>query len=676
VVPEDLLRFVHVSDARVSPDGRRIAFVRKHAGEKNEYVTNIWMVDVAGGEPRQFTAGGKDTHPRWSCSGDRIAFIGAREKHRPQVFVMGAGGGEAVALTSFPEGSIGTFKWSPDGRTLAVSFREQDPDWTEDARKKRKEQGLSDPPRVIEDVWYRLDGDGYFNGQRYRLYVVDASTGTHREVFGRDALGTFSFDYSPDSSKLVVATNRDPRALFKDWSDELLIVDAATGRTSKVPGLPRGPKAAVAWSPAGDLIAWAGRGGDTGDDAYSTENLELWVCDPGGHDARSLTGGEDYCLLAVTLTDIAEAGFGPRFCWGPDGKRLFMQIGWHGECHVASVAARGGRVAFHTSGEAVHQLGNVCADGTTIAMTRATPSSLDEVCAARLSGEGLEVSSLSSFNSKLLAGRRLAAVESHEVTAADGTAVQTWVMKPPGFSRSKRYPAVLEVHGGPHAQYGVGFFHEFQVLASAGYVVVFSNPRGSKGYGRDHCAAIRGRWGGPDWTDLQAVIGFMKALPYVDAARLGVMGGSYGGYLTNWAIGHCGDFAAAITDRCVSNLLSMAGTSDYPDRPDHYWEGNAWDRPEARWEQSPIRYFGNVRTPTLIIHSEGDLRCNVEQAEQVFTTLQALGVPTRFVRYPASTSHGLSRGGPADLRIHRLNQILSWWGQHLRGGVPATEERS
>jgi dipeptidyl aminopeptidase/acylaminoacyl peptidase len=154
------------------------------------------------------------------------------------------------------------------------------------------------------------------------------------------------------------------------------------------------------------------------------------------------------------------------------------------------------------------------------------------------------------------------------------------------------------------------------------------------------------------------------------------MGGSYGGYLTNWAIGHCGDFAAAITDRCVSNLLSMAGTSDYPDRPDHYWEGNAWDRPEARWEQSPIRYFGTVRTPTLIIHSEGDLRCNVEQAEQVFTTLQALGVPTRFVRYPASTSHGLSRGGPADLRIHRLNQILSWWGQHLRGGVPATEERS
>ncbi len=665
VVPEDLLKLHYVSDPRVSPDGRRIVFVRKHVGEKNEYVTNLWMADTAGGAPLQFTAGGKDTHPRWSLQGDRIAFVGARDKHKPQLYVIRADGGEAVALTKFPEGAIGTFKWSPDGRTLAVSFRRQDEEWTEEARKKREEKGLSDPPRVIEDVWYRLDGDGYFNDQRHQLYLVDAGSGEHRAVFTRDTMGTFSFDFSPDSRQIVIGTNRDRRALLEDWNDELVILDVATGQLREVPGLPGGPKASVAWSPAGDLVAYAGRGGDIGDDAYSTENLELWVADPATGEARSLTGEEDYCLMGVTLTDTSEVGFGPRLCWSPDGKRLLLQVGWHGESHVASVEARGGRVTFLTSGPALHQLGNVSADGRRLALLRSTAAAPDEVCVGELSASALEVRELTSFNTALLAERRLAAIESHGVDTADGTRVQVWVMKPAGLARGRRCPAILEIHGGPHAQYGVGFFHEFQVLAAEGYAVFFSNPRGSKGYGRDHCAAIRGNWGGPDWVDLQAVIEFMKAQPWVDPGRLGIIGGSYGGYMTNWAIAHRQDFAAAVTDRCVSNLVTMSGTSDYPDRPDHYWEGNFWDRPEKRWSQSPIRHFAGVKTPTLIIHSEGDLRCNVEQAEQVFTALQMRQVPARFVRYPRSTSHGLSRGGPPDLRVHRLHQILSWWKKYL-----------
>jgi len=147
---------------------------------------------------------------------------------------------------------------------------------------------------------------------------------------------------------------------------------------------------------------------------------------------------------------------------------------------------------------------------------------------------------------------------------------------------------------------------------------------------------------------------------------MGVMGGSYGGYMTNWVIGHTGDFKGAITDRCVSNLVSMFGTSDYTDAPDNYWPGNSWDKPEKMWEMSPLKYLGECKTPTLIIHSEGDLRCNIEQAEQVFTVLKLNNVPTRFVRYPASTSHGFSRGGPPDLRIHRLNQIVQWWRKHLK----------
>jgi dipeptidyl aminopeptidase/acylaminoacyl peptidase len=224
---------------------------------------------------------------------------------------------------------------------------------------------------------------------------------------------------------------------------------------------------------------------------------------------------------------------------------------------------------------------------------------------------------------------------------------------------------VLLVHGGPHALYGTSFFHEFQVLAAAGYVVVFSNPRGSKGYGEDHCAAIQGRWGEADWADVQAVAGFMEQHPDIDPRRIGIAGGSYGGYMTNWAITHSDRFAAAITDRCVSNLISMAGSSDYPLVPGEYWPGNPWDDSHEIWRQSPIRSIRNASTPTLVIHSEGDLRCNVEQGEQVYAALKMLGVPTRFVRYPGETSHGMSRCGPPDLRIHRLGEILAWWKKHL-----------
>ncbi|MHC4103011.1 MAG: alpha/beta hydrolase family protein [Planctomycetota bacterium] len=284
---------------------------------------------------------------------------------------------------------------------------------------------------------------------------------------------------------------------------------------------------------------------------------------------------------------------------------------------------------------------------------------------AELSADRVTTSALTSFNAELLGELELSTPTSHWVKTPDGTKVQVWVLAPLGFKPGRKYPAVLEIHGGPHAQYGVGFFHEFQVLAAAGYAVFFSNPRGSKGYGRDHCAAIRGSWGAADWTDILAVTEFMKAQPHVDNRRMGVMGGSYGGYMTNWVIGHTNDFKAAITDRCVSNLVSMQGSSDYLEPPGSYWPGNAWDSPEVLWEQSPLKYFGKVKTPTLIIHSEGDLRCNIEQAEQVFAALKLRNVATKLIRYPRSTSHGMSRGGPPDMRVHRLHQILSWWKKYL-----------
>ncbi|MCI0674395.1 MAG: S9 family peptidase [Phycisphaerales bacterium] len=665
---DDLLKFHIVSDPQISPDGKQIVFVKKHVGEKNEYLTNLWIADTAGkNEPRQFTTGGKDHHPRWSGNSDgdaRIAFASGRDKPKPQIWTIPIEGGEATSLTKFPEGSLGDFKWSPDGKLIAASFREQDPDWTEEAKNKRKEKNLSDPPRVLDDWWYRLDGDGYFNGQRYHLYLIDTDTGEHRKVYTKDTLGHFNFDFSPDSKQLVIATNQDKLAMIRPQKAQLVRLDVSTGKVTVIPNLPEGPKDKVIWSPDGKAIAFAGREGDDG--LYDTENLQLYVCDPIKGNARCLTAGEDYCLMAVALSDSAEVAFCANIQWSPDSKRIFMQIGWKGESHIASIAATGGQINFHTSGSQMHSMGNIVGNGKPrMALTVGDRLSLGEVHVGEVSPASIQSKKLSSLNDKLLGQLKLSKPESHWIKSADGNDVQVWSINPIGFKSGKKYPAILEIHGGPHAMYGGGFFHEFQLLAANGFAVFFSNPRGSKGYGRDHCAAIRGSWGGADWIDIQAVTSFMKKQSFVDAKRMGVMGGSYGGYMTNWVIGHTGDFKAAITDRCVSNLVSLLGTSDYVEPPDQYWPGNTWDRPEKLWDMSPLKYLGNAKTPTLIIHSEGDLRCNVEQAEQVFTALKLNNVPTRFVRYPGSTSHGLSRGGPPDLRVHRLSQILDWWNKWL-----------
>ncbi|HET6325708.1 MAG TPA: S9 family peptidase [Planctomycetaceae bacterium] len=669
ITPEDLLQLHIIADPQISPDGSTVLFAKKHVGEKNDYETNLWLVGAetsrskAAAEPRQFTSGKRDGHGRWSPDGKQIAFISARDKPKPQIFLMAATGGEAVPLTKFPEGAIRGFQWSPDGRLLAVAYRETETGRTKEAEKTRESTGASAPPQVIDDFHYRLDGDGYFRSQRFQLYIVEVATGEHR-LLRRERASSFEFDWAPDSSELVVAvnTNREPALVW--WKEDLLRVDVKSGKSERIEGLPVGAKQAVRWSPDGRTIVFAGR---EGKEAWGVHNTRLYVYEVQSQRCRDLTGSEDYCLTAATLSDSAEPAFGALLEWSPDSRRIFTNIGWHGESHIASIPAAGGPLTFHTKGRSILSLGNLSADGTRAALTVSDPVSPGEVAVGSLANAAapLNVKVLTHFNAPLLKQLEISAPEPHWINSADGTKVHVWVIKPVGFRAGRKYPAVLEIHGGPHAQYGETFFHEFQVLAAAGYVVVYSNPRGSKGYGDAHCAAIKGAWGQADWRDMQAVIGFMKGLPYVDMARMGVMGGSYGGYMTNWTISHSNEFAGAITDRCVSNLVSMVGSSDLPLVPGEYWEGNSWDNTEAIWEQSPLKHFGNVNTPTLIIHSEGDLRCNVEQAEQVFVALKLRKVPTRFVRYPSTTSHGLSRSGPPDLRLHRLHQILDWWKKYL-----------
>lgn len=671
--PDDLYRITFVGDPQISPDGGRVLFTRKTIGEKNNYVTQLCTADAGGGVKVWTQAEGGAGHGRWMPDGHSIAFISGREGKRPQIFLLPTGGGEAQRLTDLPEGSLGGFKFSPDGTHVAFTFRATHPDWTQEAQEARKAKGLSTPPMEIDDIWYRLDGDGYFMGQRYALYVFEVKNGLlkledARFKYEGCPLGSYSFDWSPNSKELVVAHTAAKRPTVEPPNDQLYRLDLE-GKAWKLEGLPKGDKGNPRWSPDGKWIAYAGDVDE--EDPWGTRNTKLYVVSAEGGAPRDLTGHEDFDLAVATLSDAGEPGFGAVVEWLPDGSAILVQVGRHGESQLGRVDVKDGGVALLTEGRHSLGVGNVSADGRRVAAVVSTATRLAEVAVVEQElVTGRQVARvLTGLNQAFHDEIEVAEPEEVWIDSTDGAKVHTWVMKPANYLAPRRCPAVLEIHGGPHTQYGWAFFHEFQVLAAAGYVVVYSNPRGSKGYGEGFCSAIRGDWGNKDWDDIQAVTRWMQHQPYIHPGQMGVMGGSYGGYMTNWVIGHTHDYRAAITDRCVSNMVSMAGNSDFPFNKDGYFKGIAWgDLEDIRelWRQSPLATFKNVETPTLIIHSEGDLRCNVEQGEQVFTALQQEGVESRFVRYPASTSHGMSRSGPPDLRLHRLGEILAWWERFLK----------
>jgi dipeptidyl aminopeptidase/acylaminoacyl peptidase len=668
MIAEDLLRIVFVGDPQISPDGDRILFARKHINDKNKYITNLYSVDMEG-RLTQWTQGETGAGAgRWSPDGNTIAFVSGRDKPASQIYLIPTTGGEASKLTELPEGSIGDFKWSPDGSKIAFTFREQESTRTEKGKKEREEKGLSTPPWEIDSVFYRMDGDGYFGNQRHELYIFDIPTKTILCRYKESADGFYGFDWNPNSKELVVIHTASKRPFAEPPNMQLYRV-TCDGQAWQLKGLPKGDKGEPRWSPDGKWIGYAGDIDE--EDPWGTRNTKLYVVKADGGEPRNLTGHEDYDMAVATLSDTKEAGFGAILEWAVDSKGLYAQIGWHGETQLGYVDLKQGGTKMLTEGHQALTIGNLSRDGRRIAGLSGHAMKLPEVAVIEpeLATGRMVARILTNFNQAF--HDEISFVEPEEVwlDSTDDTKVQCWVMKPHSYKEPKRYPAVLEIHGGPHAQYGWAFFHEFQLLAAEGYVVVFSNPRGSKGYGEKFCAAIRGDWGNKDWDDVQAVLHWMQHQPYIHPGQLGVMGGSYGGYMTNWVIGHTHEFKAAITDRCVSNMVSMAGSSDFPFNKDGYFRGVAWgdlDGIKELWKQSPISYFESVKTPTLIIHSEGDLRCNIEQSEQVFMALQQQGIDSRFVRYPTNTSHGMSRNGPPDLRLHRLSEITKWWNKHLK----------
>jgi dipeptidyl aminopeptidase/acylaminoacyl peptidase len=661
ITAADLYQLNKASDVRISPDGQAVVYTMERVDRKTEEkYTNLWMVSTSNGEARQFTTGNQhDASGCWSPDGSQIAFLSDRGGHdKPkQIYLIPFMGGEASQLTHI-DGEIGEISWSPDGKKLACTVRKLDPEALErqnDAQKKK----LGVVSRRYERLFYKLDGYGYLPHERKHLWTVDVRTGRGKPLIEDGVHDEHCPAWSPDGKWIAFSSNRseDPDQTPDRWS--ICIIPSAGGKERQLDG-PLGEKFQPSFSPDGKLLAYIGSEGE----GLSYKNASLWVVAVDGSKApHNLTEKYDIHVDSSTINDVgAPERMTPA--WSSDGKRLYFNTVLHGSSKLSSIAVNGedlrdevgeggvvGSFSFDRRQKYLaYFYGRI--DDPVQVFARDLPNGKDR--------------QLTRINRQLLDGIDLGEVEQVWFKGPDNNDLQGWILKPPGFDPAKKYPSIMEIHGGPLTQYGNFFMHEFYFLAAHGYVVYFTNPRGGRGYGEEHAKGIYGDWGRADYADLMAWADYMEKQPYIDPRRMGVTGGSYGGYMTVWIIGHTQRFRAAVTQRCVSNFVSMWGSSDF----NWIFQMELGNKPpfedlENFWTHSPIAYIGNARTPTLVIHSEGDLRCPIEQGEQVFVALKKLGVDSEFVRFP-DEFHGLSRTGRTDRKIARLNNILRWFDKYLK----------
>lgn len=656
----DLYLFHLISQPQISPHGDLAVYCEHSVDEKTEKkYAHLWAVSLPDGEPRQITYGKQsDTAPRFSPDGRTIAFLSNREDEKqPQIYLLPSDGGEARRLTDL-KGTIGSFSWSPDGTRLLLQFRAKDAEEIErEGDEEKKKLGVV--CREIGRVFYKEDGVGYLPHARRHLLIIDAQTGQAEQLTEGDVFDEWDPAWSPDGKRIAFCSNHaDDPDLDPDAID-LYLIPASGGEMRRLP-TPIGPKSNPSFSPDGRDIAYYGHEGK----GEGWKNTRLWVVPANGEgEARCITCAHDFDVSPWTINDMGSL---PQVAptWSKNGDGIYFQVAYHGNT-VLKMANLDGAVSDVIDRDGVVGVFSFDREQERLIYFHADMKDPGQVFLRDVaSGDEKQ---LTRANSELLEDIDLGEIEEVWFKGAAGNDVQGWIITPPGIDRGKQYPSILEIHGGPLVQYGNFFMHEFYYLAAQGYVVYFCNPRGGQGYGEEHAKAIWNDWGGADYDDLTAWVDYVSQRSYIDSERMGVTGGSYGGYMTNWIIGHTDRFAAAVTQRSVSNLISMYGSSDFNwTFQEEFGNVPPWEDMENYWRQSPIKYIGNAVTPTLVIHSENDMRCPIEQGEQVFVALKRLGVDTKMIRFP-DEPHGLSRGGRTDRRIARLEQISGWFHRYLAG---------
>jgi len=665
----DLYQIVSLSEPRFSPDGRWLAYVRVEMDEAtNSYKSAIWLAPTGGGRPRQFTTGNKrDSAPRWSPDGRWLAFVSNRgdKKAKAHVYVMPTDGGEAWRLVKMENGA-GEPAWSPDGKQMAFTSRlnaeeieaedgpeKEDPRDTDEIERRALEKEQADKkkvdPRVIRRFAYRAE-TSYFDQRTKHIYIVDVDVETGRAEGKPRRLTQDARDYReprwlPGGATLLATVSRQPGVDDLFYYDDIVRVPLDGGEVQVLTG-PDTADSNPRPSPDGQWVAYT----SVPITDYTTANTEIKIMPAIGDKARVLTDGLD-----------AHAA---DFRWLPGGQALCFRFARKGCINLARVSLQDGKVNMLLSAEREMLAYDLSPDGQQVGFVASTDRAPSDLYVADL--DGSDERRLTEVNGPWLADKHLGEMEDFWFKSPDGTEIQGWMVKPPDFDPEASYPLILSIHGGPHVMWSrheATMWHEWQVQAASGYVVLATNPRGSDGYGRDFRASLRNHWGEADLPDLMAGVEQVVAKGYVDAGRLFITGGSYGGFMTAWVIGHDHRFKAAVAQRGVYDLIGFYSTSDVPILTEWEFDSTPWGNPEHLWKYSPLAYVDNIQTPLLLIHSENDYRAPIPAADGLFVALRRLKREVEMVRYPRD-GHELSRSGEPKHRVDRLERIVAWFDRH------------
>ncbi|MGI8855006.1 MAG: prolyl oligopeptidase family serine peptidase [Thermomicrobiales bacterium] len=658
-----ILRFI--SDIALSPDGERVAFtVMQPDCEANRNRTSIWATLTGGGAIRQVTSDNVNaSSPCWSPDSTCLAYAAAGQGIS-QIYVLNlTSGGAARQLTHDETHPASSPLWSPGWGSLAYLCKVPS---IPDAEQVVMYSDAADRPRVITRATYKCEGEGLLDDTRNQLFVVPAAGGTPRQLTffamgiggptsaSERCLGIGSPVWSPDGTKIAFVSYDDEERDGRCDVYTVTLDDATLTRITPHDG----GYASPTWSPDSSHLAVIGReyprmGG---------ANNRLWVIPAAGGALRLVTDFDRNIGAGI----MSDTGTGDRSQPAWVGDRLYFLCANHGAAHIWQVPASGGAPEQVTIGQHAIARWDIDRTGTMLVYAASTPTRPGELYRQQLTDPANQKAELTALNHAIMQEIHLGEIEEFWLPAHEAAdeKIQGWIMKPPGFDPSMTYPLLLEIHGGPAASYGMSWFHEFQYFAAKGYIIVFTNPRGSQGYGERFSTAIYQGWGPKPFVDVMNAVDYVIAQGFIDPDHLYVTGGSYGGYLTNWLVTHTGRFRAAATQRCVSDLrsLALAGDCNTIWMTDYYG-GMPWEEPAVYAEDSPITHIAQCVTPLFIEHEEEDHRCPMDQAEQMYNALRKLGVTTELVRYP-NESHGMSRSGKPLHRLDRLRRIIGWFARY------------
>jgi dipeptidyl aminopeptidase/acylaminoacyl peptidase len=632
-----LLDWETVSSPKISPEGKQMVYTKRWVDKMNDrYAGEIWIMNIDGSKNRFLLKG---SSPEWSPEGKRLAYLAEGEPSGTQIFVRWMDTAEATQLTRV-ENSPRNIQWSPNGKKIAFNMNgPAEKTWKINMPRKPKGATWSQPPLVIDRLNYRADGRGYRSRGFRHIYTVPATGGTPRQLtFGDYNDG--EPQWTPDSQAIVFSGLRVPGWDWLHRESEIYMLSLKDGKITPLTDR-KGPDRDPVVSPNGKMIAYTGH--DKTDDTYNVP--QLYVMDIDGKNKQSLTADLDRRPSSIH--------------WSSNNRDIFFIMRDRGVANLYQVSLTG-KIQRITKGNHYISSPSFYKNLTAAAVLSGFHEPGDIVT---FSLKNPLPQKLTAVNDDLLENKKLGEVEEIWYTSVDDMKIQGWIVKPPDFDSTKKYPLILYIHGGPHAMYSVRFNFEFHNHAANGFVVLYTNPRGSSGYGKTFGNAIKNNYPGKDYDDLMKGVDEVIKRGYIDEKKLFVCGGSGGGVLTSWIVGHTDRFAAAVVMKPVIDWFSFVGTTD-----NHSWYYNfkklPWEDPKEHLRRSPLMYVGNVTTPTLLLTGEEDLRTPMEQTEQYYRALKLRKVETAMVRI-AGEYHGIGRRHPTN-KIQQILYLRGWFEKFMK----------